>query len=193
MKAPIAELRVSTVSLQSNVYPVVNEVPYHDKAFLNAIHDPELLRIFDNRFKGRYHLSQLQNDERLYAIPCIHAEEGDFPWGTIASNDGEMIACRCENYECGLFTECRPEVAVSETEELGRTRKIAPTTEAPLGEEIVIPDIETFNKAFYESLENTPPKPREKNERVSPRVLFKKVNPNMIRVISISISTSTLT
>lgn len=75
----MAEIDVSTLSLQSNVYPVVNEVPYHDKAFISAIHDPELLQVFNNGFEGRYHLSPLQDEERKYAISCRFAESGDFP------------------------------------------------------------------------------------------------------------------
>lgn len=152
----MTELDVSTVSLQSNVYPVVDEVPYYDKAFLDAIHDPELLQIFNDRFKGLYHLSPLQNEERVYAIHCMYAEKDDFPWGTIVTDAGEKVVCKCENYGCRLFGECRPGVEAPEAKELEESPDDAPFTEKLPDEGVTIPGMEAFNKAFYEDLEVAP-------------------------------------
>ena len=163
----MAEIDVSTLSLQSNVYPVVNEVPYHDKAFISAIHDPELLQVFNNGFEGRYHLSPLQDEERKYAISCRFAESGDFPWGTIPTDAGERVVCKCENYGCSLFAECRPGVEAPEAKEHGEALCITPLTETLPDEESIIPDMKAFNEAFYGNLEITPQKIEESQEGVT--------------------------
>lgn len=163
----MAEIDVSTLSLQSNVYPVVNEVPYHDKAFIGAIHDPELLKVFNNGFEGRYHLSPLQNEERTYAISCRYAENGDFPWGTIPTDAGERVVCKCENYGCSLFAECRPGVKAPEAKGHEETLYIAPLTEMLPDEESAIPDMKAFNEAFYGDLDITPQKIGESQEGIA--------------------------
>ena len=144
-----APSKTSSVTLRSNFYPVEAATPYQDDAFIGAIHDPFLLDIFHRRFEGNHRLSPLQNDERQYAIHCIYAEKDDFPWGTIKEGDTEKVVCRCENYGCELFSECRPGVDRRDEAEAS-----APEADAsPIKQPVATADIDAINEAFYAGIE----------------------------------------
>ncbi len=139
----------SSVTLKSNIYPVTSESPYHDEAFIKSIHDPELLKLFDKKFKGRYQLSPLQNKEREFAIHCHLAAEGDYPWGTI---EGGQLVCLCENYNCEKFHSCRPKAIIPE---ISIANNVSNTTQLETLEQIDKLEVEDFNKHFFSNLNTT--------------------------------------
>lgn len=140
----------STVALQSNIYPVIEEFPYYDKQFLHAIHDPVLLQLYHDRYTGYYGLTPLQEEERTYAIHCMYAEEGDYPWGTVLTDAGERVVCKCENYACRYYAECRPD-AKTFIPEKADTPAVSVRISKPADTERASTDeMDAFNAAFYE-------------------------------------------
>lgn len=105
----------STVTFRSNVYPVVAEQILHDEEFLHALRDPIAVREFKKR-ATRYHPSTLQNKilRANVGVECTYSEKGDLVWGTVLEDGAEKVVCRCENYACALFSQCRPDVDIQQ-------------------------------------------------------------------------------
>lgn len=103
----------STVTFGSNIYPVAAEQILYDEEFLHSLRDPIAVREFKKR-ASRYHPSSLQNDilNAGVGVECTYSETGDLVWGTVIEDGAEKVACRCENYACALFSQCRPGVEV---------------------------------------------------------------------------------
>ena len=103
----------STVTFRSNIYPVAAEQILYDEEFLHSLRDPIAVREFKKR-ASRYYPSSLQNDilNAGVGVKCTYSETGDLVWGTVIEDGAEKVACRCENYACALFSQCRPGVEV---------------------------------------------------------------------------------
>lgn len=99
---------VSNVEFKSNLYPVAGSCR-DDKNFLRQIHDIFALE----RLKDEapfYQTTTLQDEEyRNAARHCYFAASDEYPWGTIIDGEGRArVVCKCEQFNCRLFKECRP-------------------------------------------------------------------------------------
>ena len=97
----------SSVGFRSNVYPVKGEDCLRDREFLSVIHDPEALTVF-KRLSTGYSLTSIQKEEQQAAVHCMHAEPGEYPWGTVLVDGRMTYVCRCEHYRCPYIKNCRP-------------------------------------------------------------------------------------
>ena len=103
----------STITFKSNIYPVVAEQILYDEAFLHVLRDPYAISEF-SRKATRYYPTSFQKKikERGVGVKCTNSLERDFCWGTVLQNGEEQVVCKCENYSCSLFPECRPGVEI---------------------------------------------------------------------------------
>lgn len=107
----------STLDFRSNLYPVVADEVRNDEAFLRALRDPIALEKY-RESASRYQPTPSQREaiSKGIGISCSLAPNDDYPWGTVITDDGEHVVCRCEQYDCVKFSECRPEFDLSQVQ-----------------------------------------------------------------------------
>ncbi len=103
----------STLVYQSNVFPVLKGSFREDRVFLAQIHDPFSLEFME---KNGYGLNSRQEEEyRRASVHCTYAYEGDYPWGTVTTDDNSTkVTCKCTRIDCSQFQSCRPDFDIKE-------------------------------------------------------------------------------
>lgn len=117
----------STLEFKSNIYPVESDQILTDESFLKSLRDPYAISEFARK-AYRYFPTPLQREiNRQVGIKCSFSPEGDFCWGTVMDDGEEKVVCKCENYACRLFSQCRPDAVVPEqTAEQNENPEIEP-------------------------------------------------------------------
>lgn len=105
----------SSVIFRSNLMVRSDDFWITDKRFLASIREPKALNILHEK---AYPLTPVQDEARRMAVPCICAQEGDFPWGTVWTEHGlERVVCKCRKRSCRYFKNCRPDFRAEATDE----------------------------------------------------------------------------
>lgn len=134
----------SSITFRSNVYPVFANQILYDEEFLHALRDPIAVREFEKN-ASRYYPSPLQNEILRVGvgIECSFSEKGDLSWGTVLDGGVAKVICKCENYTCALFSQCRPDVEIPQQIPVFSDENVAEKQpdEATVNEEPVSPEI----------------------------------------------------
>lgn len=131
----------STLEFRSNLFPVKKRQLDHDRSFLGSISDPFALDVLWRRNGTRGGLlNKLQKRQHGRGQHCMHADEGDYPWGTQRFGDELRVVCLCEKWRCPLMGECRPGVPIPE--DVVQEPEPEPETETPCQETTVVDEPE---------------------------------------------------
>jgi DNA helicase-2/ATP-dependent DNA helicase PcrA len=125
----MAQSDKSTLEFKSNIYPVTESSIRSDRKFLDAISDPFALRKMHSE---RITLNKLQRKQFEKSVHCSYADDGDYPWGTVLTDGGLHVVCRCKKRDCPFFyTECRPDIK----REMDAKPSMIPDTAADVAEQ----------------------------------------------------------
>lgn len=95
----------SNLILYSNIYPWNGRWRGGDHEFMSKIWDVAALQALDSLEKKKeVELTPYQREIYECSIQCPELPRGDNPWGHDAV--GKRI-CKCRNYSCARFLECR--------------------------------------------------------------------------------------